>query len=822
MPSLLDFFETSRPTAKRIRLSDDNLKDSTDKSCSGDTPQSEKESSVPPLDSEYTTPAPDPSEVPIGNEDDDLPRGSQTELETSLPQVATGQEAIEQYEASKAAEADDEESQLTLQQRLGERKWQKGRSSIYVDAFNLALETVLEEEAHLFDEPELDVFSQWRNMSYEAQYLYVRLFLRKTAAWHRINRLGYYQDIADISQTVTDLRHVHKLPTSTSSEYENPAEYEPPAENTLGSSFRFAEGIEEITSLEEASSLLLLDELKLLAKDAKVQGKNKTELLTALRQASQTQGGLTWDSENSNRDNHFHQKILDITGDCIKLSPAPLKLFERVHLVFYRSTEWTEKSLTTIILAKISRKNFPDYIVSRSTSIFPSRAALLEFEAALRIQFEIDNILEFSGKPTTERLQRIKDLGDKVYPRWKILLEEEQRKEDSIYLAGEGAYLRRFSPAWVYTRILHKTLHPLARFKEHKREYELLTELLDQKFFHAARRGSWYQRKALLEEHYLWALTPKEDRSDDSQKKFWKRMALKTCEAGLQDLDCHVIFHYDLQKRIMKLEKSLKVVKREQHDFGHVLLVKPEERTIEGIRIEREDSPVKSGSKVNGDTPTSTTRRGRPTVWLDEREDSGECRVENMCLSWYRDQGWKGYHAEGGIVRTLFGYLFYDILFTYVPNVFQTPFQTCPLDLHTDAFYPSRASEINHRLVQIANDEAESIILDVHSREFSKQTCIVGIDWTFPVEDLVEIAQCFHGSALATVCKVMAQEYQQRGGGIPDLFLWNTEKKEVMFVEVKSENDRLSDTQRLWIHVLTGAGIKVELCNAVAREVKYV
>ena len=90
------------------------------------------------------------------------------------------------------------------------------------------------------------------------------------------------------------------------------------------------------------------------------------------------------------------------------------------------------------------------------------------------------------------------------------------------------------------------------------------------------------------------------------------------------------------------------------------------------------------------------------------------------------------------------------------------------------------------------------------------------------------MVQCFKGEALATVCLVMAQEYQQRGGGIPDLFLWRMGREgegeegggEVMFVEVKSENDRLSDTQRLWIDVLTGAGIKVELANAVAREVR--
>jgi fanconi-associated nuclease 1 len=96
----------------------------------------------------------------------------------------------------------------------------------------------------------------------------------------------------------------------------------------------------------------------------------------------------------------------------------------------------------------------------------------------------------------------------------------------------------------------------------------------------------------------------------------------------------------------------------------------------------------------------------------------------------------------------------------------------------------------------------------------------VGIDWAFELSDLVEIAQCFPGEALATICKVMAQEYQQRGGGIPDLFLWHVGKRQVMFSEVKSENDRLSDTQRLWIHVLMGAGIRVELCNALAKEIR--
>lgn len=445
---------------------------------------------------------------------------------------------------------------------------------------------------------------------------------------------------------MADLQRSRSLPPLFETENANPADVDSASE--LDDEFTFADSNELITTLEEASSLLLLDELKSFATDVKVQGKSKKELLAAFHQSSQKQTGLDWNagktgtrSPSVNRDGHFVQKIMNYTGDCIRLSEGPRTLFERVHLVFYRSTEWTEKSLSTIILAKTSRKNFPSYIVCRSNSIFPSRSTLLEFESALRTQFQIDNALQFNGTPGFEHLQQIKDLCDKVYPRWKELLAQGQQKEATFYECGEGAYLRRFSPAWVYTRIVHKGLHPLGRFKEHKREHEVLTELLDQLLFHPARRGAWYQRKALLEEHYMWNLTPFGGRSEENQRKHWKRIALRTCEEGLEDPSSHLIYHYDLQKRVMKLEKALKVPKREQHDFGYAVLTKPEERTIDGIRIEQKDTPRDNGSK-----------RGRPTVWVDERE-GGECRVEQVCLNWYMDHGWKGYHSEGGIVRTL-------------------------------------------------------------------------------------------------------------------------------------------------------------------------
>jgi fanconi-associated nuclease 1 len=683
---------------------------------------------------------------------------------------------------------------------------------------------------------------------------YVRLFLRKTSAWHRINGLGYHSDIADLDTAITDLQASRRLPPSSAASEEFP-EYRTSYESSdLHEKFAFAEGSELIRTLDEASTLLKLDELKVLAKDARVQGKTKKDLISNLRRTSRSQVGLkavlrrsdteqssrsnnssnnenrdgdsvsdieatTSDlDENRNRDAYYLKKILEETGPCIRLSLKVLRLFERVHLVFYRSTEWTEKSLTVIILARISRRNFPKYVVSRSASVFGTRALLMEFETSLRTQFRVDNILEFNGKPSEEGLQEIVDVFEEVSPRWRVLLKDEYDKENILYQSGEGAYLRRLSPAWVYTRIIHKATTVFAKLKMFKKEHDVLSELLRQKLFHHARRGAWYQRKALIEEHYMANLAENEGRNDDTQTRFWKRIALATCEEGIRDPLVHLIYHHDLQKRISKLERACKIPKREQHDFSHVRLAAPIEVTVYGVRkITSIDSNASTSRRVSSDSKTDL--RGTKTIWLDPLETDGECSVEEMCLSHYRSLGWKGYHCEGRIVRTLFAYLFFDILFLYVPNVFQTPFQTCPLDLHTDAFYPCRISEINHRLAEIENGVATDLIKKVWTEHFEKETCVIGLDWSYSFEDLIEIAALFNGQALASICKVLVQDYGSRGGGMPDLFLWHPEQKEVKFSEVKSENDRLSDTQRLWIDVLTSAGLKVELCHAVAKTV---
>lgn len=115
----------------------------------------------------YASEIHDSEEEPLSEAEDGFKAQRPTELESALAPVRTDKEAIAEYDAMWAAEDVPED----LKTRLKERRWGKGKSSIYVDAFNLCLETVLSDESHLFDEKEIRVFGQWRELDYESQYL---------------------------------------------------------------------------------------------------------------------------------------------------------------------------------------------------------------------------------------------------------------------------------------------------------------------------------------------------------------------------------------------------------------------------------------------------------------------------------------------------------------------------------------------------------------------------------------------------------------------------------------------------------------------------
>lgn len=124
--------------------------------------------------------------------------------------------------------------------------------------------------------------------------------------------------------------------------------------------------------------------------------------------------------------------------------------------------------------------------------------------------------------------------------------------------------------------------------------------------------------------------------------------------------------------------------------------------------------------------------------------------VEEFSLRHYEDEGWKGcvlfqspqgfppnipyrLHSEGRIVYTIFGLLFWDIIFAAIPGAFETLFQVAPLDIDTDTFYYSRRELFEKRLDEIKQGKAREIIRGVDLRHRDEQTLCVGVRW-----DLVE------------------------------------------------------------------------------------
>ncbi|KAG5459748.1 MAG: hypothetical protein BJ554DRAFT_8298 [Olpidium bornovanus] len=213
-------------------------------------------------------------------------------------------------------------------------------------------------------------------------------------------------------------------------------------------------------------------------------------------------------------------------------------------------------------------------------------------------------------------------------------------------------------------------------------------------------------------------------------------------------------------------------------------------------------------------------------------EDGRTIGVEELALEFYAARGWKGFHSETSILSTLYGLLFWDIIYMdNIPGVFASEFQSrpelhgapCPLDMRTEFFYESRREVIETRLAEIEHSakqgdgrasDIETLIRRVDEREREKGTLCVGVTWKYGREDLIDIAEVgrapllgarrcglaarkhsvftivyvpkgIGGPALAKICGLFARTYWAYSSGVPDLCLWKPETRELKIVEVK-------------------------------------
>lgn len=455
--------------------------------------------------------------------------------------------------------------------------------------------------------------------------------------------------------------------------------------------------------------------------------------------------------------------VLEKTGTFIQISSKAESLIWRAERLFFLNGE---QDLSAFLLVDLGIIKYPTYNCTISNQVFSNRSDLLAYEEAIEVAQIMDQSLDDSD---TDLLLRCIEISDSR------MSNSCQKVTFSSTSESLGAFLSCFSASWVYSKVVLLGVSFLERERRYVDAVTLLKRLL--KYFTTdRRRGYWTLRLSIDLEHMGFV-----------------NESLLIAENGLLDPWVRAGSRTALQRRVVRLAKPPR--RWRTPIFSDIV-----KRKITEVHVQ--------GRPLNNTTGEKSRFYG---------EDGEQCGVEQMALQFYAGEGgaWQGVHTESGIWLTIFGILMWEIIFSDIPDVFQTKFQTAPLDLETDCFYEVRQSIIEPLLSQISDGMAEEILITSYESHFG--TSCRGVNWErHSLSELRAAVTCIGGPCLASVCRQLAQDYRSWSSGMPDLLLWRFHsdyKGEAKLVEVKGPRDRLSEQQRAWLLFLMDCGFNVEVCK---------
>ncbi|TXG69322.1 hypothetical protein EZV62_004257 [Acer yangbiense] len=448
--------------------------------------------------------------------------------------------------------------------------------------------------------------------------------------------------------------------------------------------------------------------------------------------------------------------VLDKTGICIRISSKAESFLWRAERLFFLNGD---QDLSAFLLVDLGIVKYPIYNCIISKQIFSNRSDLLAYEEAIELAQIMDQSLDENNVELVLRC---------------IMIADSQISSTSSISHCLSCFSLN-SPDYDLFNIILFIVLMLLHCYRYKDAVNLLKRLLIS-FICDGRRGYWTLRLSIDLEHLS---CPNE--------------SLSVAEEGLLDPWVRAGSRMALQRRVLRLGKPPRRWKTPS--FSESI-----QRNITEVHIQ--------GRPLNRETGMKSRFYG---------EDGEQCGVEQLALQFFAGEGggWRGVHTESGIWLTIFGLLMWDILFSDVPDVFRSRFQTAPLDLATDSFYVVRKNLIESQLQKIQDGMAEEIIIT--SWESHMGTACKGVNWDrHSLSELRAAVACIGGPCLASLCRHLAQDYGSWSSGMPDLLLWRFHEEyrgEAKLVEVKGPKDRLSEQQRAWLLLLMDCGFNVEVCK---------
>ncbi|GJD09676.1 Fanconi-associated nuclease 1 [Galdieria sulphuraria] len=433
-----------------------------------------------------------------------------------------------------------------------------------------------------------------------------------------------------------------------------------------------------------------------------------------------------------------------------------------------------------ILLAAMDKLKFPRYICSCTRPIFLSRDAFLEFTQAEREEEIFTAALDSGLEDTVVEISSKAHIMLENY-RQAFIDKESVKGELSLPSLEQVVHpvFKVFSGLWIFCNICWHSIVFLERRKDFETSIRRLFLLLEFKEMCSHRRGRYWNRLSLDILHSGGCVLD----------------ALKACKQALEDEHLNDGERVTIARRAARL---IRIARRKGELENSSILIRELRKLLSYSFL---NNHIRHWHSLPEDVIV-----GRPLL-----------SVEELCLEHYALQGWNGIHCEGSLMNTLFGIFFWNILFMDISDVFQNEYQRAPLDLGTEAFYNSRSSAVEQRLLEIRHYDKKDIFREVLTvfQEHGFEEC-VGVNWLIlgSMETLALVASLIPSPVLAGCFEKLSKNYKYWSGGQPDLFLWRElPEEQVKFVEVKGPSDKLSERQHFWICLLLSFGANASVAK---------
>lgn len=234
------------------------------------------------------------------------------------------------------------------------------------------------------------------------------------------------------------------------------------------------------------------------------------------------------------------------------------------------------------------------------------------------------------------------------------------------------------------------------------------------------------------------------------------------------------------------------------------------ERCIDEPRSEEEfliasDIYAQKFKKKRTSFLTDLLRAGE-TMDIDESRSGN---AEKAVAEVFEGQGIHAFRTENVLWHTLFGLLFWDLLYTADGGTLHSPFDNLPGALLSGSFYDRYRDAIESRLAELDDSRAtRRRVLQVSTSHYGTANGV--FRWRRSVLDAVHaLLEHAPADALRQILRGFCSDFRNARYGYPDLMLLEDER--LRFVEVKAAGDQLRRRQMLRIHQLRDAGLPADV-----------